>query len=266
MIGAGKALRVGAAALGLVFCATAAAQNAARVVDIPTRPGVTQRILVLTPPQPVAAVVLFSGGNGGLQMGPDGRLGAGNGNFLMRSRELFANQGLMTVVIDAPSDRQSNPFLSGFRQTAEHVADVKAVIAWIRQQAKVPVWLVGTSRGTQSVGYVATQLEGAEAPDGIVLTSTIVDDPRSRAVPQMDLERVRIPVLVVHHEQDGCRVCLYRDVPKLMAKLTASPRRELLTYQGGSNVGDPCEAMAYHGYNGLEPQVVGAIAAWIAAK
>jgi pimeloyl-ACP methyl ester carboxylesterase len=266
MIDAGKVLRGCAAALGLVFCAAAVAQNTVRVVDIPTRPGVTQRMLVLTPPQSTAAVVLFTGGNGGLQMAPDGRLGSGNGNFLVRSRELFANQGLMTVVIDAPSDRQSNPFLSGYRQTAEHVTDVKAVIAWIRQQAKVPVWLVGTSRGTQSVGYVATQLEGAEAPDGIVLTSTIVDDSRSRAVPQMDLERIRIPVLVVHHEQDGCRVCAYRDVPKLMAKLTATPRKDLLTYQGGNNVGDPCEAMAYHGYNGLEPQVVGAIAAWIAVK
>jgi len=33
------------------------------------------------------------------------------------------------AVIDAPSDRQSDPYLAGFRQTAHHVADIKATIA-----------------------------------------------------------------------------------------------------------------------------------------
>jgi hypothetical protein len=28
-------------------------------------------------------------------------------------------------------------------------------------------------------------------------------------------------------------------------------------------VGNPCEARAYHGFNGLESEVVGKIAAWI---
>jgi alpha/beta superfamily hydrolase len=254
------------AGLSLLAALSVCAQEPPRVVDIPTRAGVTQRLLVLTPAQPKAAVVLFAGGHGGLQLAPDGRLGWGGGNFLVRTRELFVQQGYLTVVIDAPSDRQSNPYLNGFRQTPEHVADVKAVIAWLREQKKLPVWLIGTSRGTQSAAYVATQLQGADAPDGIVLTSSIVDDPRSRALPRMDLERIRIPVLVVHHEDDGCRVCLFRDVPRLVSGLTATPRKELMAFRGGITIGDPCEAQAYHGYNGLEPQVVGAIAAWMAAK
>ncbi|MGH8617323.1 MAG: alpha/beta hydrolase [Burkholderiales bacterium] len=250
----------------LAVAGTALAQEAPRVVDVPTRGGVTQRLLVITPPQPKAVVVLFAGGHGGLQLAPDGRIGWGGGNFLVRARDLFAQQGYMTVVIDASSDRQREPFLSGYRQTAEHVADVKAVIAWSRQQAKLPVWLIGTSRGTQSVAYVATQLQGADAPDGIVLTSSIVDDPRGRAVPRMDLELIRIPTLVVHHEEDGCRLCLFRDVPRLMSGLSTAPRKELIAFRGGVDIGDPCEARAYHGYNGLEPQVVSAIAAWMAAK
>jgi len=257
---------VALAGLGLLAALSVRAQEAPRVVDIPTRAGVTQRLLVLTPAQPKAAVVLFAGGHGGLQLAPDGRPGWGGGNFLVRSRELFVAQGFMTIVIDAPSDRQRDPFLSGYRQTAEHVADVKAVIAWLRQEAKIPVWLIGTSRGTQSAAYVATQLQGADAPDGIVLTASIVDDPRSRALPRMDLDRIRIPVLVVHHEDDGCRSCLFRDVPRLMSGLTAAPRKELIAFRGGITIGDPCDAWAYHGFNGLEPQVVGAIAAWMAAK
>jgi dienelactone hydrolase len=186
------------------------------------------------------------------------------GTFLVRSRGLFVAQGLAVAVIDAPSDRQNWPFLNDFRQTADHVADVKAAIAWLRQELKLPVWLVGTSRGTQSAAFIATQLAPSDGgPDGIVLTSTILVDRRTRAVPDMALERIKVPLLVVHHKQDSCRSCLYADLPKLTRKLNATSRTELLTFEGGDNTGDPCEAHAYHGYNGIEADVVGKLAAWI---
>jgi pimeloyl-ACP methyl ester carboxylesterase len=256
--------------LCLVFlfaiASSAVAQLAQKVVDIPTRPGITQRLLVLAPADPKAVVVLFAGGHGGLQLGADGTINWGRGNFLVRSRQRFVDQGLMVALLDAPSDRQAPPYLAGFRQTPEHAADVKAVIAWLRESAKVPVWLVGTSRGTQSVGYLATELTGASGPDGIVLTSTIVRDDKSRSVPAMPLERIRVPVLVVHHEQDGCMLCAFSDVPALIQKLATAPRSQLLSFKGGDNKGDPCEALAYHGYNGLEGDVVRQVAAWILAK
>lgn len=250
----------------LLMTASAALAQSPQVVDVPSRPGVTQRILVITPEKPKAAVVLFAGGDGGLTLEANGRIPRLGGNFLVRSRQLFVEQGLTTAVIDAPSDRQSHPYLSGYRQTDDHVADAKAVIAWLRQQAKIPVWLVGTSRGTQSVAHIATRLPPADGgPDGIVLTSTVLSDPRSRAVPEMALDRIRIPVLVTHHREDSCRVCLYSDVPRLMERLTTPPRKELVTFEGGISVGDPCEARAYHGYNGIESDVVQRIAAWISA-
>jgi dienelactone hydrolase len=257
----------GRSALGaaLLACALVAQASTPQVADIPTRPGVTQRILVITPDKAKAAVILFAGGDGGIQIRPDGSI-TRSGNFLVRSRQLFVDQSLTTVVIDAPSDRQSHPFLSGYRQTDDHVTDVKAVIAWLRQQAKIPVWLIGTSRGTQSAAHVATSLPVTEGgPDGIVLTATVVNDSRSRDVTRMALDRIRIPVLVAHHREDSCRVCLYSDVPRLMEKLTTPPRKELITFDGGISVGDPCEARAYHGFNGIEKEVVQRIAAWITA-
>jgi pimeloyl-ACP methyl ester carboxylesterase len=242
------------------------AQIAQKVVDIPTRQGVTQRMLVLSPPDPKAAVVLFAGGHGGLQLYANGSMKWGEGNFLVRTREMFASQGLLVVLVDAPSDRQSAPFLQGLRQRPEHVADIKAVIAWAREAAKVPVWLVGTSRGTQSVGYLATELSGAEGPDGIVLTSSIITDPKGRPVPAMPLDKIRVPVLVVHHEQDGCSSCSFSGVPAMMARFTGARRSELIAMKGGDSRGDPCEAMAYHGYNGIEQEVVRQIGAWVLAK
>lgn len=45
-----------------------------------------------------------------------------------------------------------------------------------------------------------------------------------------------------------------------MEKLKNSPRKQLMTFNGGQNRGDPCEAFAYHGFNGLESEVVRKIA------
>jgi pimeloyl-ACP methyl ester carboxylesterase len=255
------------AAILVCLALQAIGQTAQKVVDIPTRPGVRQRVLVITPAAaPQAAVILLAGGHGGLQIYPNGSFKWGEGNFLVRSRQLFVDQGLMVVVLDAPSDRQSPPYLNGFRQMAEHAQDIKAVIAWLREQAKVPVWLVGTSRGTQSAAYAAIELSGAGGPDGVVLTSTILSDPTSRSVNAMQLSELRIPVLVIHHEQDGCSVCRFSDTAELMDKLVNSSRKQLLTFKGGSNRGDPCAAFAYHGFNGLESDVVAQTAAWLFAK
>jgi acetyl esterase/lipase len=252
---------------GWLAVAHQAEAQSARVVDIPTRPGVTQRFIVMTPNDPKASVILFAGGHGGLQIYSSGKLKWGANNFVVRNQRLFAEHGLTAVVVDAPSDRQSAPYLGGFRQTPEHVADIKAVIAWLKQQASIPVWLVGTSRGTQSAAHIAVALADVEGgPDGLVLTSTILVDPKSRPVPNINLHKLTLPTLLVHHKQDVCQVSSYSDLPRLMDKLSAVLRKELISVDGGLDRGDPCEAQAYHGFNGLDGEVVGKIAAWVVPK
>lgn len=54
----------------------------------------------------------------------------------MRSRALFTQQGVTVAVVDAPSEKQRSPCLSGFRQLADHVVDVQAVIAWSRPRSR----------------------------------------------------------------------------------------------------------------------------------
>jgi hypothetical protein len=250
----------------LGWAALARGEVTEKVVDISTRPGVTQRMLVLSPKNPKAVVIMLAGGHGGLQISATGSFGWGTGNFLVRTRQMFADQGLLVAVIDAPSDRQRPPYLSGFRGTREHVMDVKAVIAWARKQADVSVWLVGTSRGTESAAYSATYLTGHDGPDGIVLTSTILTDSKEFSVPALQLDRLRIPVLVVHHVDDGCSHCSYADISKLMDKLDKVSKKELLPVKGGVSQGDPCEARSYHGFNGIETHVVKRIAEWMLAK
>ena len=85
---------------------SAFSQTPERVVDIPTRSNVTQRFLFSTPEKPKAALILFAGGDGGLELSQDGSIGSLSKNFLVRSRQLFIDRGLSVAVVDAPSDRQ----------------------------------------------------------------------------------------------------------------------------------------------------------------
>lgn len=245
------------------LCSTAWAAPRSEVVDIPSRPGVTVRTQVIAPDQPRAAVVLLAGGHGGLQLNSQGSPAWGAGNFLVRIREKLAERGLLVALVDAPSDRQQPPFLGGWRQTPEHAQDMASVMAWLRHQAPLPVWLVGTSRGTQSAAFVATELPPGVGPDGMVLTATILRDEKGRSVPRMPLDRLRMPVLVLHHEADACGHCPAADLPALMSALSATSRKTLRTMQGGKDRGDPCEAAAHHGFNGLDDEAAQFIADWI---
>ena len=62
----------------LLFLASTLTQaQTPRVVDVPTRTGVTQRFLLLQPEQAQqtkAAVILFAGGDGGVQLAADGAI------------------------------------------------------------------------------------------------------------------------------------------------------------------------------------------------
>ena len=51
---------------------------------------ITQRLLVITPEQAKAVMVVFTGGNGALQISPDGKLGSGKGNFLIPYSSVMA--------------------------------------------------------------------------------------------------------------------------------------------------------------------------------
>lgn len=246
-----------------LLLAASHAASAEELIRLPTRPGVTQPFWVMTPPgPPVASVILFTGGPGLLFSNRTPVLKSKN--FLIRSRDKFAAAGFLVVSVDGPSDH-----LEGldevFRGSAEHAQDIAAVIAYVRQKAAVPVWLIGTSRGTTSAANVAARLKTG-GPDGLVMTSSIVAPTRLLAPVQstVDVGQIGIPTLFVHNKDDTCMATPYPAVPALMAKFTHAPRKELITVSGGSTpLSDPCEALSRHGYIGIEDEVVGKIVAWI---
>jgi len=256
--------------LAVLLLAVALSASAARAADeevrtIPTRPGVTQSFLLLRPVgTPVAGVIIFAGGDGNLALTSAG-VGQLQGNFLVRTRIRWAREGFLVAILDQPSDRKNG--LWNFRTTSDHAADVKQAIAAVRELARVPVWLVGTSMGSLSAANAAARLpEGG--PDGIVLTSSVTETSKLsyETTRHAGLGDIRVPTLVVHHKDDTCRASPYSGAEDILKALKRAPVKELMVFEGGSPaISAPCEAKAAHGYLGLEAKVVSAIGAWIRA-
>jgi alkylated DNA nucleotide flippase Atl1 len=220
------------------------------------------RVLVEKADGARAAVLLFSGSRGATLISPEGEIGQGAGNFLIRSRALFRSHGLTTVVFDGPSDEADD--LRWFQDSPEFAADVGAVIAHLRKSLGLPVWLVGTSRGTISVANAASRPELPRAA-GVVFSSTLFVGGRWADVFRFPLERIDVPTLVVHHAADACSATPPAQLAAFSARLTHARPLLVMLFEGGTaQGGDPCRAHHYHGYNGIEAQVVAAIAAWIA--
>jgi pimeloyl-ACP methyl ester carboxylesterase len=232
---------------------------------IPTRTKVTQSFLMIRPADPpVASVILFAGGHGRLGLSAQG-MEWGQGNFLVRNRGRFVQQGFLVALVDAPSDRPQG--LWNFRTSDAHAKDIKQVIAELKKIADTPVWLIGTSMGTVSAANAAARLKEG-GPDGLVLTSTVTKESRqvSETVNAVRVKDIRVPTLVVHHKKDDCAITPYELADALTRSLTHAPKKELLAFSGGDlSVSDPCEARSYHGFMGLDAEVVTAIASWIKA-
>ena len=246
--------------------ATLPAHAAEELRTVASRPGVTELMLVIHPAgPPVATAVLFVGGPGKAGLKMPWTPGHRGGNFLFRSADRFAADGLLVAVVDAPSDHRDGMW--DWRTGADHATDIAAVISALRAEAKVPVWLIGTSMGTLSAASAAARLKSG-GPDGIVLTSSVTQKSRQseETVGTVRLQDITVPVLIVHHEHDGCRASPYAGAEALMDQLRASPKRQFMAFDGGDTPrSGACEAFAQHGYLGIENKVVDAIAGWIKA-
>jgi len=235
------------------------------IVTLETRPQVTLRLLLIQPPRPKAAAILFLGGAGAVGIYPM-RLENGGG-LLAQGREAFAQEGLIVALPDLPSD-QDGPFgLTGFRTSADHAQDAAAIVHLLRERAHVPVWAVGASRGSVSAANAGARLAGSDRPDGVVLISSLLvpaGAADSDVLFNLPLEQLRGPVLIVHHEQDACSSTPFGELPRLVRALAHASPLDVKTFTGGGPpAGPPCTARHHHGFVGQVPEVTHAVAAWI---
>ena len=231
------------------------------VQRVATRENVSVPIYAYWRSDALATVVLFSGGGGGY--GPIGEDGWPSGaNFLIRTGKHWATYPFNLVMVGRPTD--GIDLSSGDVRIGEkHAADNTAIFKLIKQRSPVPIWLVGTSMGTISAAAAAIR-DDDKLISGVVLTSTIVAYKIPGAVPRQELEKIRVPTLILHHENDACAACRPHEVKNLAAALINTPIKKTLFVTGGSGAsGNPCEPLHHHGFVGMQDAAVDLIAAWI---
>lgn len=259
--------------LGVLLSGGAAASPCGSLVTLSAH-GATQLQYVLAKPEATGAasgaLVLLAGGGGVLDLDAEGCPRLLTGNSLVRSAPLFRADGWATALVDAPSDHRLEDGLGAFRATAEHADDLGRVVTDLRRRGYQPIWVVGTSRGSISAANAAARLRGAEAPDGIVLTSVLTVGTAGGRKPwtaqtvfDVPLEAVAIPALLVGHAQDRCMRSPANAMPRVEARIT-SARRQVVVVTGGSGregpVGlDACEGRSPHGFHGQEAELTAGI-------
>lgn len=187
---------------------------------------------------PKYGVILMPGGTGNLDPRmADGKLVLSlGGNFLIRSREMFAE----------------GPFVAASTDATTTPDRIMAIVRDLqRRYGSIPVYVIGTSRSTDSTMALSPALDGMVA--GFVHTSSM------NRIATFDTRKFKSRHLVVYHAMDAC------NVTKPSSSASArSNGTETIEMTGGTSIGDDCQARAHHGYNGIERATVDKIKAWIA--
>jgi hypothetical protein len=193
------------------------------------------RAVLIKPNAPRASVILMPGGDGRIGVGDHGDIHALAFNQLVRTRKAYAARGLAVLVVDAGTPLDA---------AVQYMAAIKR-----------PVTVIGTSRGTLRA---AEGIARGARPDALVLTSGFLSAESGSGQNVMSIlgSPASLPrTLVIHHSQDSCRSTLPAGVEPFI-KWSAG-RARVRWVSGGVSEGDPCEARAYHGFNGLDGQIVG---------
>jgi pimeloyl-ACP methyl ester carboxylesterase len=233
--------------------------SAGELVKLPTRPDIKTTLFWHPTPGATATLFVFPGGGGGFGKVVDGW--PTSNNFLVRTARLWAAEGFNLAIFGRPADSDELGYED--RTSDTHLQDVKAVLEWVKAQDAAPIWVMGTSRGSISTAATLIAIRDPRIAGG-VLTSSVVGMRKPGALPRQDLAQIGVPMLVYHHEQDGCDICKPHEVPAVLKSLKNSPVRKLMMVSGGANpTGSVCEGLHWHGFIGMEPQAVSDISGWI---
>jgi len=193
------------------------------------------RAVLIKPSAPRASVILMPGGSGSISPGEHGEINSLQGNQLVRTRNAYAADGLAVLVLDAGTPLDA---------AVQYMAAIKR-----------PVTVIATSRGTIRA---AQGIAAGARPDALVLTSGLLSAESGSGLNVMSIlgSPATLPrTLVIHHSEDGCRLTLPAGVAPFVN--WSAGRARAVWVSGGVNEGDPCEARAHHGFNGIDGQIVG---------
>ena len=222
------------------------------LLDIPTRPGATVRVLEMTGERAASHVVLYlAGGSGqrGLQGVWPGSLPDDPDTLFGAQRQMADQIGAM-VALDTASDHEVLDI--GSRQGPAHRQDVAAVVDFMRKRhPQARIVLMGSSDGAFSAAYLANRLP---AVDAVVLVNGSADA-------WAETPHLKRPVLGVHHRRDACLP--FRDsYPKARFFPLIAVDSEAFPQVFAGTRRD-CSRESAHGLQGQRAQVYRAIGNWL---
>jgi hypothetical protein len=235
---------------------------------LPTRPGVTVRILLMTPNTNSKAIVVYFPGGGGTLVGPDGRVRFGQ--FLSRLSE----QPFFTAALDMPSDHPGG--IAGtdrFIASQAYTEDINKVIDLLHQKWSKPLFLVGHSGGTTTVAHLGAVLKDERIAGLVLLAAISRHPPGGVSLSNIPLHEVPYPILFVHHRDDQC--VSFEGARQQLLRLIKSSKVDFIEVLGGdSSRAHECSPFAIrqgppnygHFFAGKEREVFQAIADWITGK
>ena len=151
--------------------------------------------------------------------------------------------------------------LGYWRVSDKHIQDLKVVVDYLKERADLPVWLIGTSLSSFSIANGGINLSSV---NGLVSTSSVtksakkwkVSKTHPNGILDMELGKIKVPVLVVAHKNDGCEYTPASGAELIVAALKNSSNTKALYYSGGKNKDKPCRPYSYHGFYGIQKQVI----------
>lgn len=208
-----------------------------------------------------ATLILLPGGDAATGTIESGK--PKSNNFLSRSRGHFKRAGFNVMIVYRPTDVDDLDY--SYRIGKQHMGELRFAVDYARKMFGKPVWLIGTSRGTVS-GTAAVIDFDSDVISGLVLTSSVTNS-KPGAILSQDLGRVRVPVLVVHHTRDACKICVSSEAEKIIPLLVNSPKKEFMPIDGGFDPeGNVCQGKHWHGFINYEKETVKLITDWIAEQ
>ncbi len=244
---------------------------------------VTLDYMIHQPPTaaiPKGIVVLFAGG--GMDTGITGNIANGTvatagPDFLIRSAQLFADNGFITLAINRPSDRPTanvaDPVedLDQYRLSVDQAVDVAQVLTTLGVNNR-KVFFVGYDRGALSVFSMNNMAAGVAVASPV--TSEDGNFPNRLYLNRLGYPRLQPafvdrPIQLLKHVADGCAISSPMDTDALAGVLALSLGNQQVESNGvtggfnDSSVVDTCAALQYHGFLGIEKNAINLTLSWL---
>lgn len=236
----------------ITFLIFATSPVRSQVFDVPYQSDVPTRTLLTATQNAKAVVLLFPGGGGVLRLQDDGS--TTNFHTFVRSKNLWAQYGIDSVLVDTPYDLGAG--MRNSRSIRDHQQRIFNVVSYYREKLNLPVWIFGHSMGTVSVTEF---VNGGKDKEKLIAGVIVAGTYRSATIDS----DVSVPVLAIHHTSDGCGSTPFVASERMISNRPNKSSAQFIQIDGGVSEGDVCGSMAYHGFNQREAEFVKAAAQFI---